>query len=599
MFHIAQKIRYRSLLALLVSAMTIGALTALSAVSSAQVDDPIWARIQSTGILRVGTSADYIPFGYYGPDNQIDGYDVALIREIGAALGLQVEITNIAFDGLLGALQLGQIDVAIAALSITPERAALVDFTNVYYVGQDAIIAAPQSSIVVTAVDDLAQYRVGVQRGSVYETWLRTTLVEPGKMAAGNLFVYTTPPPAIRDLRQRAVDLVILDSAPAESYVERGSVKLVAEGLNKQRFAMAVPKGANTLREMLNATLSELQAEGNVAALAQRYLPLNASQVQPIPPEVQPVPTEPPAPTCIDGGLFIASGNTTDPSVTVPTVLMSGQVFQKEIRVRNNGTCVWDSSYQLAYAGGSEPAAQMNGNAVPVQGTVAPNGEYLFYLNLTAPVNPGLYQGTWELRNGQGANFGERILVSVQVPNAPTPAPTPTPSAQPNIQFSVDRTYIRAGECVNFYWRVENVTAVFFYAQGEQQAGVGGIDQRSRCPTATTTFELRVIQRDNSQVIRQITVGVDSGFTPQIRRFDINPNGTINLRQCVTISWEVAGQVNYVRIRRSGESLWDGAPLMGSFQDCPPEPGSADYLIEAQGNGGTATTHRTLTVLGP
>ncbi|MEZ4673938.1 MAG: hypothetical protein R2932_06800 [Caldilineaceae bacterium] len=164
------------------------------------------------------------------------------------------------------------------------------------------------------------------------------------------------------------------------------------------------------------------------------------------------------------------------------------------------------------------------------------------------------------------------------MPNAPTPVPTPTPSAQPNIQFSVDYTYIRAGECVNFYWQVENVTAVFFYAQGEQQAGVGGIDQRSRCPTSTTTFELRVVQRDNSQVVRQITVGVDSGQTPQIRRFDINPNGQIILRQCVAVSWEVSGQVNYVRLRRNGESLWDGAPLMGSLQDCPIEPGVADYL---------------------
>ncbi|MEZ4673939.1 MAG: ABC transporter substrate-binding protein [Caldilineaceae bacterium] len=305
------------------------ALTTFVTVGSAQADDAVWARIQSTATLRVGTSADYIPFGYYGPDNQLDGYDVALIREIGAALGLNVEITNIAFDGLLGALQVGQIDVAIAALSITPERAALVDFTNVYYVGQDAIIAAPQSPIVVTAVDDLAQYRIGVQSGSVYETWLRATLVETGKMAAGNLFVYTTPPPAIRDLRQRVVDLVILDAAPAETYVERGSVMVVAEGLNKQRFAMAVPKGANTLREMINGTLSELQAEGQVAALAQRYLPLNASQVRRFRPEVTPVPTAPPTASCIDGGLFIATSNAADPTVVVPTLLQPGPGLPK------------------------------------------------------------------------------------------------------------------------------------------------------------------------------------------------------------------------------------------------------------------------------
>ncbi|MCB0187447.1 MAG: transporter substrate-binding domain-containing protein, partial [Caldilineaceae bacterium] len=398
---------------LIVSALTIlGILLAVPPRNAAaQVDDPVWARIQSTGTLRVGTSVDYIPFGYYGPDNQLDGYDIALIRAIAADMGLTLELTNMAFDGLFGALQLGQIDVAIAALTVTPERAAFVDFTNVYYVGQDAVIAEPRSSLVVNTSDDLAKYRVGVQRNSVHETWIRTALVETGKMPAGNLFVYASLPPAIRDMRQRTIDLVMLDAAPAATYVDRGSAKLVGEGLNEQRLAMAVPQGANRLREMLNSTLSELHADGSVAVLAQRYLPLRAS-------EVPPLPTAVPTPSCIDGALL------TDPAGNAPTILTPGQMFQKAVSIRNSGTCAWDSTYQLAYAGGNDPAAQMNSAAAPVQGMVAPNQEYRFLLTLTAPVTPGLYQGTWELRNRQGMSFGERLLVSVQVPAAPTPVPT-------------------------------------------------------------------------------------------------------------------------------------------------------------------------------
>jgi polar amino acid transport system substrate-binding protein len=97
-------------------------------------EDASWSRIQAAGKIVVGTSADYPPFEYY-IDFQADGFDIALMREIGQRLGVEIEIKDFAFDGLGSALQLNQIDVAIAAISITPEREGFVDFSDVYYVG--------------------------------------------------------------------------------------------------------------------------------------------------------------------------------------------------------------------------------------------------------------------------------------------------------------------------------------------------------------------------------------------------------------------------------------------------------------------------------
>ncbi len=140
-----------------------------------------WEKIKASGKLVVGTSADYPPFEYYTPDFKLDGFDIALIREIGKQLGVQVQIKDMAFDGLLDALQLGQIDMAIAAISVTPERDAIVDFTDVYYVGEGAVLAKKDSRIdQITSVDDVAHLRIGVQKGSVYETWLRDNLLREG-----------------------------------------------------------------------------------------------------------------------------------------------------------------------------------------------------------------------------------------------------------------------------------------------------------------------------------------------------------------------------------------------------------------------------------
>ena len=91
-----------------------------------QISEPIvpgdaWARIQAAGKMTAGTSADYPPFAYWTPDYKLDGLDIALISEIGKVLGVDVAIKDMAFDGLNWALELGQIDVAIAAmLLLTP-----------------------------------------------------------------------------------------------------------------------------------------------------------------------------------------------------------------------------------------------------------------------------------------------------------------------------------------------------------------------------------------------------------------------------------------------------------------------------------------------
>lgn len=100
---------------------------------------------------------------------------------------------------------------------------------------------------------------------------------------------------------------------------------------------------------------------------------------------------------------------------------------------------------------------------------------------------------------------------------APTPTPPPPPSATPApvLSFGADRTEINQGECTTLRWSVENIQAVWVYPLGESferfpRAGQG---TEQVCPTATTTYEMRVLQRDGTVVFRQVTVNV-SGAAP-------------------------------------------------------------------------------------
>lgn len=568
----------------------------------------LWNQIQSNGVLRVGTSADYPPFEYYNNRYQLDGFDIGLIREIGKQLGVEVEIKDYAFDGLFNALELGSIDAAISAISVTPERQQFVDFTNAYYAGKDGILANAQSSITsITAVAQMADKKVGVQTGSVYEKYLEDELVAPKLMPARNLHSYPDIDQAVQDLKRNRIDLVLLDYQPAQSFVQQGGVKLVGEDLDPQLFAIAFPKGAESFRRVLNQAISQVIASGEYDILAETFLGLQPDNIEPVPTPnpVQPTPapsqpTPPPA-GCIDNMSYVADLNYDDHNMTAPPVVQPGQSFVKTWRIRNSGTCTWDSKYYLGYASGNSPLAQMGGQPTYIKGTVAPGAVYDISVNLTAPTQPGVYQGFWQMNNASGAAFGTKVYVGIQVP-APVPTAAPTQPASPTISFTVNTTNITAGQCVTFQWDVQNVKAVYFYAQGQnmQDHGVTGQGSQTECPTTTTTYYLTVVYTNGTSQTQGITIYVAPApvNAPVIGLFSVTPP-QVQPAQCVNIQWDVQGSVKQVTLTRGSTTLWDGAPVRGTLQDCPPGTGAVGYTLKATGPGGQSTAQQYVNIIAP
>jgi ABC-type amino acid transport substrate-binding protein/heat shock protein HslJ len=390
------------------------------------VQDDSWPKIQNTGVLRVATAADYPPFAFYNSDFQIDGFDPALIKQVGDQLGLKVQISDYAFEGLASVLHVGQADVAIAAISVTPEREAIVDFTNVYYVGMDGILARTDSSIgQITTPQQMAGMRVGVQDKSVFQRWAQENLVDTGLISQDKLFVYAKPEHAVDDLRQNRLDVVIMDLQPATAALALGDLKLAGQGLNQQRFAIALPQGANTLKAEINQALLTLQNNGTVNELANEYLGLKPEDVIPPP---TPEPTLEP---CVDAMEFVEDLNYDDEDLSNFPDFDPNQSFQKGWRIRNNGTCTWNNAYFIKYVNGNNAAAQMQGQPTAIQGEVKPGQTYDMYVNLVAPAESGRYVGYWQMFNEKNVAFGRTVWVAIEVigPELHTSTPTVTPQA--------------------------------------------------------------------------------------------------------------------------------------------------------------------------
>ncbi len=232
-----------------------------------------WDEIQEEGTLVVGTSADYPPFEFVNEDNEYDGFDMVLIREVGDRLGLEVEIQDISFDGLIAALKAEQIDGIIAAMSATPEREEEVDFTMNYYVGTDAILIREGADIAIDEPADMAGYKIGVQAGTIHEEWVQENLIETGEMDEADLSRYDRAELVISDLKNGRIEVVAMDYFAAKAYIEQGGIEMaLEENLAGENMAIAVKEGETELRQQLNAVIQEMWDDGTVEQLAEEYL---------------------------------------------------------------------------------------------------------------------------------------------------------------------------------------------------------------------------------------------------------------------------------------------------------------------------------------
>lgn len=217
-------------------------------------------------VLVVGTNAEFPPFEYIGDDGEPDGFDIALIKEIGKKMGMEVQIENMEFNSLVAAIG-SKIDASIAGMTITEERLNAVDFSDPYYEAVQYVIV-PADSTIATA-EDLKNKTIGVQMGTTGETIAF-------KIEGATVQSYNKALDAVNDLNNGRVDLVIIDRNPAKVFTQKFEGKVIAlEGaqfdFESEEYAIALPKGSE-LVEKVNQALAEIKAEGTFDELLTQYI---------------------------------------------------------------------------------------------------------------------------------------------------------------------------------------------------------------------------------------------------------------------------------------------------------------------------------------
>lgn len=221
----------------------------------------------SSKTLRVGMDAAYPPFGFQNMETKsYEGFDVDIIRAIAKEEGMEAEIHNVNFDGLIPALQSGDLDTAINDITVTEDRKKSVDFTKRYYIaGLGVVVRGDDSSI--QSKEDLKGKTLGVTIGSTGEEAAR-------KIDGAQVKVYNTLSDAFLDLKQGAVDAVVNDIPTNEYYVAKTadhSVKTASVALSTEDLAIAVKKGNKDLLAKLDDGLAKIKKNGEFAEIYKKW----------------------------------------------------------------------------------------------------------------------------------------------------------------------------------------------------------------------------------------------------------------------------------------------------------------------------------------
>lgn len=388
-------------------------------------------RIRERGRIIVGVAPDYPPFAFNNDQFQLAGLDIDIANELGRRMGYPVEFSQMSLSGLVDALDLGQIDLAMGGLAVTAERRQVVDFTYSYYTVQDAVIAPAHSALTVNRPGDLAQVRLGVLRSSVFESWARSALVEPGLMPPEYLVSRGSIDALINGLTEQvpSLDAVLLAADTANAVLQGRPLKLVARGLNPEGYAIAVRKDSPELLAMLNDRLTAMQADGTLANMIAASMgppvvvapPPTQAPIVTAPPVViaPPAPNLPPAgadpPACLDGLELVADLNypASDPAALEPAA--PGLTLIKGWRVRNIGTCTWSPEYRLVPVESLPAGSDVAGEGWPLSAAVPPGAVVDLFASIGAPAQPGSYRSAWSLASPTGLRFGDRLWAGFTV----------------------------------------------------------------------------------------------------------------------------------------------------------------------------------------
>ena len=218
--------------------------------------------------LRIAFDIPYEPFEYRDDNGELTGFEVELATAMCEELQANCEFVIQAWDGMIPGLLARKFDLIMSSMSITPERAERVLFSEPYYITPSGWFGPESFNTDVTDMDAMKDKTVGVQRGTTMDTYVTENM---GGVV--NIKRYTTAEDMVLDLEGQRLDVVFVDYPVGEQtvlnkegYKEVGEPVKLGEGVG-----VAMRKRDAKLADDVNAALKKLKEDGTYDTIMQKY----------------------------------------------------------------------------------------------------------------------------------------------------------------------------------------------------------------------------------------------------------------------------------------------------------------------------------------
>ena len=235
------------------------------AASEETTDEAAALTTVNAGKLTMSTNAAFPPYEMTTDSGDFEGIDIDVAAAIAEKLGLELQVDDMDFDAALLAAQSGKSDMVMAGVTVTDERQKVMDFSDTYAEGIQSIIVPEDSDI--ASADDLAGKIIGTQRGTTGYIYCTDDFGDENVMAYDNGLT------AVQALNNGQVDAVVIDNAPAKEFVAANpGLKILDTAYAQEDYAIGVAKGNTELLNAINGALEELQADGTLQSIVDKYI---------------------------------------------------------------------------------------------------------------------------------------------------------------------------------------------------------------------------------------------------------------------------------------------------------------------------------------
>lgn len=222
--------------------------------------------IKDRGTIKIGLMGTYQPYNFLNKNQEMDGYDADVAKELAKRMGVEVEFVAQEFSGMIAGLQTEKFDAVISQMTITDERKEQMDFTEPY-IKNNVKVIVKEDNTSIKSKEDFVGKEIGVGLGTNDETYLRTVLMpEVGEF---NIRTYDDVITTLKDLDAGRIDATINNLYALQPVVEKNGyqIKAVGDAIKSDYAGVAIRKGNESLLEELDEHLAAMKEDGTLSEI--------------------------------------------------------------------------------------------------------------------------------------------------------------------------------------------------------------------------------------------------------------------------------------------------------------------------------------------